>query len=274
MLMMTPTWGAESIKDSKLSQPKQGEADIAVEIMSLSKGEEDVNIHIRHLEEDDEGGDSDSELNPSSGAWYPVGARVLKKFPEQWKLGFIVDYNQETTKYTIRYEDEQEETYPLYSPLLDVIVKNANDYSPYDIGTLVYREIHEEFGTIVNFNNWVYTVTWDKEGNYQRYHELKEVQHIVEAAELALASGIRRSGPPLEEKKKKGRHWKILLVLTLMAGLMLTMYTVKKRRVNAPDKRFRRAEVIAQQYQDRNRNLQSAYRDDDLELAVTTATMT
>jgi len=292
MLMMRLTWGEELWAQPDQEPLAKEEVNLkAVSSSSSSNGEEDVlfEINIRDLQ-DGEGAsvsptsENSGELIPTGGDWYPVATRVFKAFQSEWKVGFVDSYDADTSTYAIQYEDGQEETYPLGSAELASIVSNAEHYVPYDEGTVVYRKAQDEFGTIIYFYNWVYTVKWDKEGDYQNFHEISKVMHLVEAALIVEQEGVVRPTPPTETptvppppqqqdlQGKKHTNWKIFLILPLLVGIGLTIYTVKKRQVNNNDKRFRRAELIAQQYKDRNRNLQGSYEDEDLELAATTLT--
>ena len=155
--------------------------------------------------------------------------------------------------FVVEYEDGERENFLLNSPDLDKMIDAAKSYEAYTVGTRVFREQDQAYGKIIYFDKWVYTIKWDETGSIEKIYSISHAIDLVEAAESAKERGIVPL-PPKEDDGGSG-GLKIFGILVLVMASLVLMYAIKRRRVSVDDKRIRRAELIAQQYQDRNRNL-------------------
>ena len=182
---------------------------------------------------------------------YREGTRVFKE--DGSMFGFIIEFDEKTTMFVVEYEDGERENFLLNSPDLDKMIDAAKSYEAYTVGTRVFREQDQAYGKIIYFDKWVYTIKWDETGSIEKIYSISHAIDLVEAAESAKERGIVPL-PPKEDDGGSG-GLKIFGILVLVMASLVLMYAIKRRRVSVDDKRIRRAELIAQQYQDRNRNL-------------------
>jgi len=182
---------------------------------------------------------------------YREGTRVFKE--DESMFGFINEFDEKTTMYVVEYEDGERENFLLNSPDLDKMVEASKSYRPYTAGTRVFREHDQAYGKIVYFDKWAYTIKWDKNGSIEKIYSMSHAIDLVEAAESAKDRGIVPVPPKDDEGGSGGL--KIFGIIVLVMASLVFMYPIKRRWASMDDKRSRRADLIAQQYQDRNRNL-------------------
>ena len=197
-------------------------------------------------------------VTTQEGDKYREGTRVYKE--DGSMFGFIIEFDEKTTMYDIEYENGERENFLLNSPDLDKMVEASKSYVPYAAGTRVFREQDQTYGKIIYFDRWAYTIKWDKDGAIERIYSMSHAISLVKAAESAKERGIV---PLTKDDDDGGSGLKIFGIIFIVMASLVLAYTIKKRRAGVDDKRFRRADLIAQQYKDRNRNLY----DHDMELS-------
>jgi hypothetical protein len=220
--------------------------------------------HGRELDEG-QGTDAPSDKGTpeeEEGGLHAIGTRVSIIFPNGWRYGVITGYTRDQSSYIIEYEDGSTETFPVDSEFIESMINQADNYVPYPVGTEVYREMDEVFGTITGFDNgnWIYTIQWN-DGTVQRIYELEMINTFVEAAEWAPGRTVSKEKGGEGGSDNMGGGMKAFIIIAILVVLFVVVFRSRKRETGSYDKRFGRAERIAQQYKDRNINLH------DLELS-------
>jgi hypothetical protein len=234
---------------------------------AAAAGTSPSSLHERELE-DGQGTESPSDEGTPEGDWYHVGTRVSAEFPEGRKFGFITEYNRDTSTYTIEYDDESTDFFPLGSLELDNMVSYVEEYVAYEVGTEVYREEDQAYGKIIDFENFLYTIKW-YHGPMERIYEGETVTSWVEAAIDApeppagsdtddyVNSVMSQGGSDTD-----GGGMKAIAIIAIVAASFVLLFSVaRKSRNGSYEKGLGREQVITGQYKDHNKNLH------DLELS-------
>ena len=109
---------------------------------------------------------------------------VFKEFPDGWKFGYVTEYDEETTTFTVTYTDEAVtvEKYHLQNltELVDIL------YECWEVGSFVYKEFTDgwKFGFVYEYSqaSFSYTIQYD-DGTMESYpFGSKELDQIVNHA--------------------------------------------------------------------------------------------
>jgi len=129
---------------------------------------------------------------------YSIGTPVLLEFADGWYEGKITDFSfsddKKNASYTITWSDDTNDTFENELEWMDLIVMNAENYIPWEIGTPTYGypnslssdpENAYLSGEITAFENGRYTITWS-DGEDLFYSDFDMVDELVNNAGLKL----------------------------------------------------------------------------------------
>eukprot|EP00535_Pseudo-nitzschia_heimii_P005511 CAMPEP_0197185098 /NCGR_PEP_ID=MMETSP1423-20130617/11132_1 /TAXON_ID=476441 /ORGANISM="Pseudo-nitzschia heimii, Strain UNC1101" /LENGTH=584 /DNA_ID=CAMNT_0042636061 /DNA_START=184 /DNA_END=1938 /DNA_ORIENTATION=+ len=129
---------------------------------------------------------------------YSTGTPVLLEFADGWYEGKITDFSlsddKKNASYTITWSDDTNDTFENELEWMDLIVMNAENYIPWEIGTPTYGypnslssdpENAYLSGEITAFENGRYTITWS-DGEDLFYSDFDMVDELVNNAGLKL----------------------------------------------------------------------------------------
>jgi hypothetical protein len=140
----------------------------------------------------------------SSYQAYPTGTSALLEFADGWYQGKITDFalsaDKKNATYTITWSDGTTDIFVNELEWMDLIVTNAENYTPWEIGTPAYgypnptavdtsdsKEFESAYlsGEVTAFENGRYTITWSN-GDSVFYSDFDMVDELVNNAGLHL----------------------------------------------------------------------------------------